>query len=379
MQSEPPTAKRSKTVGDGNNDDVSFLAVLPERSKHVKLCFYSFLTAMDRLSLRRVSVAFYKDNNLCHTLTGVYGPNNITILQAFQQVKEYLEFSTTPDCLDSLEGCNMAPFWEQSGLGDLMEKTDYKWPQKIAGLYNAANGGTYQVEGLEKPLRRVLRKINKIRQKLQALLPILKNEIVEHESEGSSPYNLLFELLEKYELPWDIFWNAERTRLQDDAEHEYEIVRNGGLPECISHLRPGLKILFDTERGVIECRIIKECDECFEVKDDVVSERCGKAVGSLECFHEKSVCRGCTTKGTCSSCGGTFCMDEVHGCNLIMCSAEGCTSFMCHASSERFFSIENPDWYDTICSYKLKGEHFCVIHKPEGALPSIRSRDWRLW
>eukprot|EP00977_Amphora_coffeiformis_P012434 scaffold3075_cov134-Amphora_coffeaeformis.AAC.1 len=204
-------------------------------------------------------------------------------------------------------------------------------------------------------------------------------------------------------FPGKIFWKAHRPRIHEDGDgwncqiirqkkkdqgsgndDKDNVVQEGDAdkdgegynkPEYIMHLRPGYKIFFPDETGsVIQSAIIKKCDACGKIKDDVESERCGKVVGSLECFHEKSVCRACTTRATCTHCGWSFCLDEVHRFGFVKCTAKGCKNIFCDSDCERFYNFDSdPTQLDTVCSYKHRRKHYCDAHKPEGVRPNIDS------
>lgn len=373
------TTKRVRFVGEDIVEDTlvaSFGSLRETGGSRALLRLYSWLTPLDRLRLRQVSVEFYNDTSLCLSVQGVYGPDNVSLLEAVQQVEDYLEFSSTPESLQ-LDECYLPPCWAQWGLEDWIYYKGIHLYDRIHRLYNTEDGGSYQLEGLGGTLHKGLKNLNSHRRHVQRNVAALREKVLEDQSVAERKYNMLLALLLEFKLPVTIFLNARRTRLQDYGICEYQIIRNnnGGEPEFISHLRPGLKLSFPHEEGTVESSVIKKCDSCRKIKDNVESERCGKAVGSLECFHEKSVCRKCTTKGVCYKCGHVICFGEVHF-EKVECAAVGCTNLLCDSDMlvpiERLQKFDDPQ-FDTVCSYRSEqtGEIYCEMHKPDGAVPNV--------
>jgi hypothetical protein len=255
-----PAIKHESRESDDRDDDqdkdnlrAPSLASVRDENKLVMLHLYGWLTPFDRLALRRVSKAFYQDENLCQKPQGVYGPDNVDIFQALQQVKDYFDFCGTPDSL-RVEG-NLPKIWDYSNLIDEDDEENYDLYQDISGRYDAANGGSYRLGGLDRTMHRRLSRVNYRRQQTRVKLNGMRQSVLAYQSNGGAPYNLLFALLLEHRLTRTPFWKAERPWCEQES-NGYQIIRNGGALKYISHLRPAGKILFANENGGVESRSV---------------------------------------------------------------------------------------------------------------------------
>lgn len=76
---------------------------------------YSFLTAHDRVHLGEVDRAFRNDEVRC-TVVGVYGPNQLGLLEAFHVLQRWKDAEDSPLCQNDMEGS-----WGREGHGEIPE------------------------------------------------------------------------------------------------------------------------------------------------------------------------------------------------------------------------------------------------------------------
>lgn len=307
---------------------------------------YSHMSTTDRVRLGEVDRKFLHDEQR-GSVVGVYGNRNIGIEEALEKVREYLMFKG-PMCHEKFE-------------------------RPISRKYPRPDFPTESFERLAADV--------------EALFPF-------------PPHNALFELMEKHgidTLPFlhatdppstegydeknfpngdrpDGYENVFQISIADDDDHEHAY--SSSLGWNLEHLRPGRKIMMrscsfcDGDGKVLE-KIIKACDKCLKLKDDVRDEYCNR-----ECCGTTARCGDCTSNVTCSTCGIRTCT-----CRFVDCSVSGCERKMC-VLANWLHEYELDDYLENYggagCGFEFDpdmadhtGEEFelifCTVHRPVGS------------
>jgi hypothetical protein len=135
----------------------------------------------------------------------------------------------------------------------------------------------------------------------------------------------------------------------------------------LKSLRPARMFSFRDADGIMVQTVLKTCRKCNNVKDGVRDECCELKM----CGTASSVCRDCTKKRTCFTCGVQACK-----CCFFKCCVGGCQNYMCHnfvralhGSSSVCSSALSPGhiWVPTTTDAGELGK-CCQVHKPAGAV-----------
>ena len=273
------------------------------------------------------------------------------------------------------------------------------------GYYNCEDLGDHPDEILLEALRYV----NLYRKKTREQLANVSADIQEflrgsasRTTPGVAPYNALFVLLEKHGINTYPFFHDEYPSYKTGGTGCEIIPPNGNDKKFLEHLRPGLKLLYPDEDGAIVKTVLKECQYCYKIRDDVQTEFCGNFIGSVYCTYRACACRDCTTRATCTSCGGSYC-NQPTCANFYTCCVPDCSNKMCSIHCTKYKGLDRistigvdvdggDDWNGTSCLYMLspgdgtneraiyceviKGAHqgdrqfYCLAHKPDGPVPA---------
>jgi hypothetical protein len=374
------TSPRSKKRGLVNE---TFASVRNNAALVTMIC--SFLPIQDRVRLGQVDQQFYVDRGRGQ-IVGVYGNDCLDIKAALKKVRAHVKYEMNIESLSYFGTDSACWHWlynvkDREGQWDEIQSRYYD--KKSGYDLKAVRDHTDFGEDHEKLLAG-LAFVNGYRRDNRKKLDNLTADI---KKLGSlAPYNSLFDLMEKHNMGYDHFFNAEEAPTHERSEEHAYDVGDGHL----AHLRPGRMHVFRDEDGKLVKTALTACSKCNKVTDDVRDERRRKSNRTLN-----SVCRSCSRDRTCSICGAVG-----FGSRFAQCCVSDCQNFMCHNLP---YIIDLPDEDDDVnnntgnrnrnspgCFFVLYPGHlganlpefqrfvaeqqkYCKVHKPTGAVNSIRN------
>jgi hypothetical protein len=243
------------------------------------LKIYSFLPARDRIRLARVDKEFQQDEYRGR-VEGIYGSENLSITEAFQEVRDWRMLVGTPWSL--YPRYNAPSCWEDTAVGTIRH-VDYigvleRYFDQDEGYDTARMIEELDHDMVDDNIVSQLDYASYCRNEERHNLAKLAAEI-----DVLPPfpvYNALFDLMEADDT-WDTLPFIWACSPNNDERYNMSVFRLED-PPCIhssscrylKNLRPGRRFSFQDANGVLKHKFFKTCQNCGFIKEDTVWEYC---------------------------------------------------------------------------------------------------------